>query len=84
MEEIKIISILVLIPIFMACATVVGVGSITKTSEEFKEYFKKYTPIMIVFYFIILIAIKLISRLVKFLNKKKLLKLKLHIQLVEI
>lgn len=35
----------------MACATVVGVGSITKTPEEFKEYFKKYTPIMIVFYF---------------------------------
>ena len=34
----------------MACATVVGVGSITKTPEEFKEYFKKYTPIMIVFY----------------------------------
>ena len=25
----------------MACATVVGVGSITKTPEEFKEYFKK-------------------------------------------
>ena len=41
MEEIKIILILVLIPIFMACATVVGVGSITKTPEEFKEYFKK-------------------------------------------
>ena len=57
MEEIKIISILVLIPILMACATVVGVGSITKTSEEFKEYFKKYTPIMIVFYFIMFLIL---------------------------
>ena len=52
MEEIRIISILVLIPIFMACATVVGVGSITKTPEEFKGYFKKYTPVMIIIYFI--------------------------------
>ena len=53
MEEIKTIAVLVLIPIFIACATVVGVGSITKTPEEFKEYFKKYTPIMVVIYFII-------------------------------
>jgi ABC-type Na+ efflux pump permease subunit len=56
-EEIKIISILVLIPIFMACATVVGVGSITKTPEEFKEYFKKYTPVMIIIYFIIFLIL---------------------------
>ena len=57
MEEIKIILILVLIPIFLACATVIGVGSITKTPEEFKEYFKKYTPIMIVFYFIMFLIL---------------------------
>ena len=51
MEEIKIIAILIIIPILLGCATVTGVGAITKTPEEFKEYFKKYTPVMIIIYF---------------------------------
>ena len=52
MEEIKTVSVLIIIPIILGCATVAGVGAITKTPEEFKEYFKKYTPIVAVIYFI--------------------------------
>ena len=52
MEETKTVAILIIIPILLGCATVIGVGSITKTPEEFKEYFKKYTPIIAIVYFI--------------------------------
>ena len=57
MEEIKTVSVLIIIPILLGCATVAGVGATTKTPEEFKEYFKKYTPIMIVFYFIMFLIL---------------------------